>query len=686
MMQKEEARLRIEKLREKIKELNYKYFVLDESEVEESVRDALKKELKKLESDYPEFMTSDSPTQRVGSALSGRFAKVEHISKKWSLQDVFNEKELADWIERIQKYLPETKMSFIGELKIDGLNLTLHYKKGHLERAITRGDGAMGEDVTHTARTIESIPLTLTEPIDLEISGEVFMTKTAFEKLNAEMIESEEEPFANVRNAAAGSVRQLDPQVAASRNLEAFMYELGENTLKDQPASQSETLKTFQRLGIRVNPTHKVLHTANEILAYHKDFEVKRDKLNYEIDGIVVKVDDKTLWPRLGFTAKAPRYAVAFKFPALQSTSQILDIQVQVGRTGTLTPVAHLKPTEVAGVTVTRATLHNQDEIIRKDVRIGDTVIIQRAGDVIPEVVEVLKDLRTGHEKQFHFPKVCPICSADVERKVGEVAHRCTNHECFAQKSERLFHFVSRDAMNIEGLGEKVIIQLMENEMINDPSDFYSLTEEDLMSLPLFKEKKTENILRSIQNSKKMTLDRFIYALGIRHLGEQGSSELAHYILGRASSLSASEQEGHLKQFSMKQFLDITKKLTIDELNNLEGIGEKVATSLHDYFQNKKHLEMIEKLADHGLEIIIEVPKTRTPILGKSFVLTGTLATMSRNEAKDRIKSLGGKVLSAVTHDTNFLVAGEAPGSKVKKAGELGVRILEEKEFLEMME
>ncbi|MBP7898720.1 NAD-dependent DNA ligase LigA, partial [Candidatus Gracilibacteria bacterium] len=491
MTDREDAKYRIEKLRKKINELNYKYFVLDESEVEESVRDSLKKELKDLEGHYPEFITSDSPTQRVGSALSGRFAKIPHISKKWSLQDVFNEQELRDWMERIEKYLPGQELSFIGELKIDGLNITLHYKSGQLEKAITRGDGEVGEDVTHTIRTIESIPLSLTEPVDLEVSGEVFMSKSAFERLNKEMAEHEEEPFANVRNAAAGTVRQLDPQVAASRDLQAYMYELGANTLAAQPDSQSETLKAFQRLGLRINPTYKILHTAEDIIKYRKSFEEKRDSLDYDIDGIVVKVDDKTLWSRLGFTAKAPRYAVAFKFPAVQSTSQILDIQVQVGRTGTLTPVAHLKPTEVAGVTVTRATLHNEDEIARKDIRIGDTVIIQRAGDVIPEVVSVLTDLRTGHEKLFHFPKACPICGSDVARKEGEVAYRCTNSECFAQKSERLFHFVSRDAMNLDGLGEKVIVQLLENELINDHSDFYYLTAEDLMSLPLFKEKPT---------------------------------------------------------------------------------------------------------------------------------------------------------------------------------------------------
>lgn len=676
-MTKHEAQLRIEKLREKIKGLNYKYFVLDKSEVDESVRDSLKKELKALETEYPDLITPDSPTQRVGSALSGRFAKVSHISKKWSLQDVFNEAELTDWIERTERFIPNEKVDFIGELKIDGLNITLHYKKGHLVRGITRGDGEMGEDVTHTIRTIDSIPLELNEPIDLEVSGEVFLTKKAFEKINRKLTNDGEEPFANPRNAAAGSVRQLDPAVAAGRELQAYMYELGANTLEKDPETQTKTLEKFAELGLPINPGHKRLKNAEDIMKFREQIGKDRGKLAYEIDGIVVKVDNKALWSRLGFTAKAPRYAVAFKFAAVQSTSQILDIQVQVGRTGTLTPVAHLKPTEVAGVTVTRATLHNEDEIARKDVRIGDTVIIQRAGDVIPEVVSVLTDLRTGHEKHFHFPKYCPICGSPVVRPEGEVAYRCTNHDCFAQKSERLFHFVSRDAMNIDGLGEKVIIQLLENGIIADPSDLYTLTQEDLIDLPLFKEKKTENILAAIQKSKHVTLDRFIYALGIRYLGEQGSSELAQFILAK---------EGHPKHYSIEKFLHFIKNLTKEELNNLEGIGEKVATSLYEYFQNKTHLSLIEKLSSHGITIEIEPPKKQTAITGKSFVLTGTLSGMSRNEAKDKIKSLGGKVLSSITHDTDYLVVGEDAGSKLKKAQELNIKIVEEKEFLKMLE
>lgn len=676
-MTKHDTEIRIKKLREKIKELNYKYFVLDESEVDESVRDSLKKELKELEEAHPDLITPDSPTQRVGSALSGKFAKVAHTSKKWSLQDVFTEEELRDWIDKLHRYVPGEKIEYIGELKIDGLNITLHYREGKLTRALTRGDGEMGEDVTHTVRTIESIPLELTESVDLEVSGEVFISKKTFEKINQELQKQGQEPFANARNAAAGTVRQLDPQIAARRNLEAFMYELGSNNLENPPKSQTETLKRFQKLGLRINPYHKQLKRDTDIIEYQKSISVDREKLPYEIDGIVVKVDSKALWARLGFTAKAPRYACAYKFAALQSTSQILDIQVQVGRTGALTPVAHLKSTQVSGVTVTRATLHNEDEIARKDIRIGDTVIIQRAGDVIPEVVSVLTDLRTGHERLFHFPKTCPICGSPAQRLEGEVAYRCTNHECFAQKSERLFHFVSRDAMNIEGLGEKVIVQLLENELINDPSDLYDLTEEDLMSLPLFKEKKTENILNSIEKSKHITLDRFIYALGIRYLGEQGSSELASYILTK---------ESNLQNYSLEKFIHAIEKISLEELDNLEGIGHTVAQSLYEYFQNKKHIDLIKRLADRGIEIVLATPKKHTEVLGKSFVLTGTLAAMSRNEAKDRIKSLGGKVLASITHDTDYLVVGTDAGSKLKKASELGIKTLEESEFLRLLD
>ncbi len=682
-MTPEQAQERIQKLKEKILKLNYDYFVLDTSNVSEEVRDSLKRELRALEEQFPQFITPDSPTQRVGSVLSGRFAKIAHLSRKWSLQDVFNQQELQDWMDRIQKILPDETFDYIAELKIDGLNITLHYEQGKLVRGVTRGNGVIGEDVLHTIKTIESIPLTLTEPVDLEISGEVYMTKTAFRKMNAELEKEGLEPFANVRNAAAGTIRQLDPQVAADRDLQAFFYSIGQydfsKTAISEPQSQSEILETFKKLGLAVNRDYKMFHgksseiAAKEIAHYLQSFAEKREKLDYEIDGIVIKVNSRDQSQRLGHTGKAPRGAIAFKFPAQQVTTHIEDIKIQVGRTGTLTPVAHLKPVEVSGVVVSRATLHNEDEIERKDVRIGDTVIIQRAGDVIPEVVEVLKDLRTGAEKKFHFPVTCPVCDFPIERKEGEVAYRCTNGDCFGQKSQRMFHFAARNAMNIEGLGEKVIVQLLEEGIIEDPADLLMLRSEDLMSLPLFKEKKTENTLQSIEKSKKVTLDHLIFALGIRYLGEQGSAEIANYFLGDK------------KAYSLENLAEDGGKITIEQLSNLEGIGPKVAEAVYGFFHHPKNIELIRKLQQAGVEIQVHEIGSTSAIFGKSFVLTGGLTSMSRDEAKEKIKKLGGKIHSGVTRDTNFVIVGQDAGSKAKKADELGIQKLSEEEFLEML-
>lgn len=700
--EKQEAASRIKLLRKKIKKLNYEYFVLDQSHVSEAVRDSLKRELKSLEDQFPDLITPDSPTQRVGSVLSGRFKKMSHLSRKWSLQDIFNEEELGDWIARVKKFLPNEKIEYIGELKIDGLNITVQYEKGKFVRALTRGNGMIGEDVTHTVRTIESIPLELEEEVEVEISGEIYMTKKAFEKINREMEKQGQEPFANPRNAAAGTIRQLDPTVAASRDLDAFFYSLGKADLKSGwseraggresglvgsrfeqaemkkkngiPESQSQLLEYFKKLGLKTNTHHKLLHSCGDMIKYREDFEKIRDDLPYEIDGIVIKVNEFELCKRLGYTGKAPRFAVAFKFAAEQATTKIEDIAVQVGRTGVLTPVAHLKPVEVAGVKISRATLHNEDEIERKDIRIGDTVIVQRAGDVIPEVVEALKDLRTGQEKKFHFPSHCPVCNSAIERKNSEVAYRCTNHNCFAQKSERLFHFVQRNALNIEGLGEKIILQLLEEGIIADPADLYTLKKEDLLSLPLFKEKKTQNILDAIKKSRQLTLDRFIFALGIRYLGEQGSAEFASYLINDKSS------------YSIQKFLSDIKKLNSETLNNLEGVGDKVAQGIFDYFQDEKNIRLIEKLEHAEIKIIVPHHAKKTAIFGKSFVLTGILRGMTRDEAKMKIKNLGGKIHSAVTRDTDFVIVGEDPGSKAKKAQKLGVAMIDEKEFLKMLE
>jgi DNA ligase (NAD+) len=672
-MNRKEAEIRIEKLKEKIKDLNYQYFVLDKSEVEESVRDSLKVELRRLEEEYPEFITPDSPTQRVGSVLSSKFAKVKHLTAKKSLQDAFSEEDVNEWYERIGKIVPPEKIQYVCELKIDGLNVTLHYKEGRLERAITRGDGEEGEDITHTIKTIESLPLTLNQPVTIEVSGEVYISKADFQKITEEQKRKGSEIFANPRNAAAGSVRQLDPQVAAERNLSAFFYEIGKNDLERPPKTQHETLELFQDLGLKVNKEYRHFGNIEDVQNFLKSWHSKRDELPYEIDGIVIKVDDKEQQKTLGFTAKAPRYAIAYKFPAVQSTTKILDIHVQVGRTGALTPVAVLQPVRVAGSTISRATLHNEDEIERKDVRIGDTVIIQKAGDVIPEVVEVLKDLRMGDEKKFNFPHRCPVCNSKVVRIEGESAHRCTNPECFAQDRQRFIYFA--ESLVIDGLGEKIIDQLIENQLVDDPADIFTLTKDDFLSLPMFKDKRAENILSSIEKAKIAPLDKLIVALGIRYVGEETAIELAHFI----------QAEKHMDRLTIPEIIQIGTSFTAEKLREIEGFGEKVAEEVADWFHQEKNQQFLEKLAKVGMEIKGDEVILEQIFKGKSFVVTGTLSSMSRDEAKEKIRKLGGKVQGTVSAKTDFLICGASPGSKFDNAKKLGVKIVEEEEFLTMI-
>ena len=671
-MNKKDAEIRIEKLKEKLKELNYQYFVLDKSEVSEAVRDSLKAELKKLEEENPEFITPDSPTQRVGSALSEKFSKVKHLTPKKSLQDAFSEADVREWFGRIAKIVQQEKIHFVCELKIDGLNITVHYKNGKYVRALTRGDGEEGEDVTHTVRTIESVPLELNKPFDLEVSGEVYISKADFQKINDDQLRKGEEVFANPRNAAAGSVRQLDPAVADARNLSAFFYELGKNNLDHPPKTQHEALELFQELGLMVNREYRNLGNIEDVIDFLKKCHEKRGNLPYEIDGIVIKVDDKSQQKAMGFTAKAPRYAIAYKFPAAQSTTKILDIHVQVGRTGALTPVAVLQPVRVAGSTISRATLHNEDELKRKDVRIGDTVIIQKAGDVIPEVVEVLKDLRTGHERIFHFPKKCPVCGSKVRRKEGESAHRCTNPACFAQDREKFIHFVT--AFNIEGLGEKIVDQLLENQIVDDPADIFTLTKENFLSLPLFKDRRAENVLTEIEKARHVGLPKLLLALGIRYVGEETAMDLAGFI----------ESERRHAHFTIAELIQIGSSFTPEKLREIEGFGEKVANEVANWFKSEKNRQFLEKLDRVGIKIMAEV-KGEQKLAGKSFVVTGTLAGMSRDEAKERIRQLGGKVQGAVSGKTDYVVCGENPGSKYEKAKKLGVPVIDEKEFLEMV-
>lgn len=651
--------------------------MLDKSEVSEAVRDSLKKELAELEKKFPDLITEDSPTQRVGSALSGRFKKIRHLTQKWSLQDAFSEDEILEWAKRIQKLVPREKIEYICELKIDGLNVTLHYKKGKFQKALTRGNGIEGEDITHTVKTIEPIPLSLKDPVDIEISGEIYMPKKSFEKINKE-IEKKTELFANPRNAAAGSVRQLDPKITASRNLNIFFYSVGKSTLKKSIKTQKELLKRLKELGLRVNSRTKHFKTIKEVIKFCKSWDFNKTKLPYEIDGIVIKVDSKAQQKKMGYTAKFPRYAIAYKFPAEQATSKILDIIVQVGRTGALTPVAVLKPTFVAGSTVARATLHNEDEIKRKNVKIGDTVIIQKAGDVIPEVVKVMKNLRTGKEKSFKMPKKCPNCGAKAIKPKGEAVTRCQNPHCHAAKKEQLAHFVGKSGLNIEGLGNKVVIQLSNAGFVRDFADFFLLKHEDLFTLDLFKEKRTDNIIKAIKNAKKVPLSRFIFALGIRYIGEKTSQDFSKFLIHEYKHKGGT--------FEIPKIIQIATKIPQEELIEIDGVGDKVGKSIYAWFKDKKNLKLLKKLHEVSVRPYIEtVSKAQQKLRGLSFVLTGTLDSMTRDQAKDKIKSLGGKVLSSVSTKTDYVICGEKPGSKAKKAKELGIKIIDEKKFLAMI-
>lgn len=704
-MDKNEAKQRIEVLKKWLKKWNYKYFVLNRSDVSEAARDKIKKELHELEDQFPEFVTPDSPTQRVGSVLSGKFAKIKHLRPKQSLMDCFSDEELEAWEERNLKLVPGEKLDYITEYKLDGLNLSLIYEKGKLHRAITRGDGVYGEDVTHSVRTIPSVPLELREtggksPKDypvIEVSGEVFMSIKSFKELN----KSEGQVFANPRNAAAGTVRQLDPQVSANRKLDMFFYSIhfADNSIIPQPESQKGALKLLQDLGLCVNINFVHHSSLTSIEKAMSEAERKRDKLPYHIDGLVIKVNDYRHQKLLGSTAKAPRWAIAYKFPAEQSTSKVLDIEVQVGRTGALTPVAILEPTLVAGSTVSRATLHNEDEIQRKDVRIGDTVIIQKAGDIIPEVVEVIKDLRNGKEKKFKMPTACPVCGGEIDRPEGEVVSRCKNKGCYAVHQQQLEHFVSRKAFDIDGLGEKVIEQFIEHNLIEDAADLFSLQASDLMPLDLFKDKKTDNLLDALEKSKIISLPRFIYSMGIRHVGEETADLLAQHLVLKTKTitLKKAQKKNQLSLFveevaeekvdvaEIPELQEKLKKLSIEELNGIEGVGEKVAQSIFEWIQDKKHESYLSKFDRAGIKLLVPVSNKSTKFAGLTFVITGTLPTLSRDNAKELIKQNGGKASSSVSKKTDYVLAGSEPGSKYETAEKLGVKIIDEKKFLSML-
>jgi DNA ligase (NAD+) len=681
--QMNQAQSRILALKKEILKLNHEYFVLDQSTVSEAVRDALKKELIALEEEHPQFITADSPTQRVGSPLSGRFNKVAHKSKKWSLQDVFNEEELLAWETRVEKAVG--KAEFITELKLDGLNITLWYEKGFLIKALTRGNGAQGEEVTHSVRTIKNVPLQLFEEVDIEVSGEVIMPKKSFDKL---------EGFANPRNAAAGSIRQLDPKVAAERDLHMFCYTLKENNLDQSSASNHDLsthtgiLKTLKKLGLPVNP-HAEIHTNTKAsIQYLEKWQEKRDELAYEIDGVVYKVNSRDAQEELGYTAKAPRWAVAYKFPAEQSTTVIEAITIQIGRTGAATPVAELRPVFVAGSTVARATLHNEDEIKRKDIRIGDTVIIQKAGDVIPEVVEVILNLRPENLAAYEFPKNCPLCETTLEKPEGEAVLRCNNLDCPGRMRESFSHFVSRGGMDIDSLGEKVVDSLLTHGLILDFADIFLLKKEQLLKLPLFKEKRAQKVIEAIDARRTFPLDRFLFALGIRFIGAQVAKLLALELaqLTQEKNQNDSSETTQPKVLNSsdtltpQELLQIMQNTSLDELQNMEGFGERIAESLSTWFGAERSQALLEKLSETGLTLTWPDGPSSSELKGKQFVITGSLS-QSRGHYKSKIEDAGGKVSSSVSKKTDYVLVGESPGSKHEKAVKLGLIILDEEAF-----
>jgi len=657
---------KIEELREKIRYHNYRYYVLDDPTVADIEYDQLMRDLIELEEKYPQYISSSSPTQRVGIEPVSMFTTVKHITPMQSLANAFSTEELRAFDQRIKKLVPEQKLEYVVELKIDGLAVALVYEKGIFARGATRGDGVMGEEITSNLRTVKTIPLKLFGeklPPRIEIYGEVYMKKSDFRKLNEERTKNGESLFANPRNAAAGSVRQLDSQITAQRRLDTFIYRVTfpeGNKFKNH----IEVLNYLKKIGFKVNPHTKLCQGIDEAINYCLQWIEKKEELDYEIDGMVIKVNSLRVREELGSTTRSPRWAIANKFPAQQTTTKVRDIIVQVGRTGALTPVAILDPVRISGSVVQRATLHNEDEIMRKDIRIGDTVSIQKAGEIIPEVIKVIEEKRTGKEKEFVMPTQCPVCGAKVFRSEGEVVSRCNSLTCSAQIKERIRHFASRNAMDIEGLGPAIIDQLVEEGLIRDISDLYFLKRDDLISLERMAEKSADNLLVAIEKSKKKSLAHLIYGLGIRYVGVHTSEVITRYY----------------------PTLDKFKKVKLEELIEINEIGPKIAESIVLFFKEKENLAIIERLRSAGLNFGQGEEKMRNEkgaqiLTGKQFVLTGTLKDFTRTQVTKIISELGGRVTGSVSKKTDYVVAGKDPGSKYQKAQELSVSIINEEEF-----
>ncbi|MDO8529618.1 MAG: NAD-dependent DNA ligase LigA [bacterium] len=754
-MNKDEAKKRIEKLQAEIDRLRYEYHVLDKPDVSDEIYDSLMRELRDLEEKYPELKSSDSPSQRIGGKPLEKFEKVKHKVRQLSLDDVFSFEKLKAWEEKVKRIIgkiphsalsqrerglsKEDDLDYCAEIKIDGLKIILTYGKGLFVQAATRGDGIIGENVTEQIKTIQSIPLKLTRDVDIIVVGECWMKKSDLEKINKEREKKGEPLFANSRNVAAGSIRQLDPKITAERKLNSFIYDIDEikfphpalsrrerglggegksrsvaSGKEGFPETQVNELGLLKELGFKVNQSYKYCKNIEEVDEFYKSWEDKRNKQEYGIDGVVVKINSQKLQDALGYTGKSPRWSVAYKFAAEKVTTIVEDIKVQVGRTGALTPIAYLKPVVVAGSTVSRAALHNEDEVRRLDVRIGDTVVIHKAGDVIPEVVEVLINLRTGKEIIFHMPTRCPICGGGVrreiignsrphpaplsgatfspwekgkiEKKQSSAAHYCLNKKCFAIERENIIHFVSKKGFNIEGLGEKIVEQLMTEGLISNAADIFELTEGDLQPLERFAEKSAKNLIEAIKESKKIEFPKFIYALGIRHVGEETAVLIAKAI-NTEFPISNFQFPIKSKISNLENIIEAFYSIAIDNWTSIKGIGEKSAKSLVDWFNNKENIILLERMKKLGVEVIFpkDLQVAGYGLQGKTFVLTGELENFTRDEAKDMIRKKGGEISSSVSKKTNYVVAGKNPGSKYQKALQLGVKIIGEKEFKELV-
>lgn len=662
---------KIQELRDKINYHNYLYYVKDWPEISDAEYDGLFNTLKKLEIQYPELITPDSPTQRVGAAPAEGFTQVKHERRFYSLDNANNMQELLEWYNRIKKSFPDEEIDFVCELKIDGLAVSLKYQNGYLIQGATRGDKFAGEVITQNLKTIKSVPLKLFKidgktPESLEVRGEVFMPKYSFERLNKRRRELGEQEFANPRNASSGSVRQLDSKVTAQRDLDLFVYTgFFDNNSFERPRSHWEILQKLYNLGFKINHTSRLCKDIFEVFDFVKEWEEKRNILEYATDGVVIKVNSIEKHIKLGFTSRSPRWAIAYKYNPEEALTTLLDIEINVGRTGAVTPVAILSPVQLAGTTVSRASLHNSDEIERLGLRLGDKVWVKKAGEIIPKVISVDMSKRDEDSKKFEYPKYCPSCGTPLERREGEVAYICPNAiNCKAQLKGKLEYWVSREGMDIDGVGTQLVGVLVDKEMVKDPADLYALTKEDFLSLERMAEKSATNIVTSIEKSKVRPLSKLFSALGIRFVGKETADILSQHF----------------------HSVDELKSAGLDKLAGIEGIGEKIAQSIIAYFENPDTLVMIDKLKKYGVKTE-ETPQEEgeKPLSGKSFVLTGTLQTLDRNDASDIIKSLGGKTSSSVSKKTSYVVVGENPGSKYDKAVSLGVTILNEEEFLELI-